>query len=501
MGMSASQARLLSITARLSDNEMKQQSLTYAKQRLSDNTSQVNDQYLEALEKTKYQVLTGYNGTEACYADVSYNQLTDFNSVATGKQYLVKDNKGKVLVNDDIATAFKAGNGDFNTFLTHFGLTQVNPANIASSDAKEKVHDAWDEYLASVGQSIDNYDGKHILDFGYTTFDNNAKFKGYPTYNVSYGISNNESISLYKDGSGYYTERTPISTSIDKDGNVFCYVKNGNETIQLDNVHYNTETKKFTYEHKCEDNEENCIWKDEDGNWLEFDVLYVGMGMNKKPVISTELYNRLSPNTNTNEYKFTDEDGNLYNVTETSKALNFDGTSTAQRELYDYAVALTEAYYSSFNGTTTGELQYDAQKVNYYKNIFNQMRTCGFITAAESFGISQTQAKTNLKDANWFVNQLKAGKLVLSYYSTADKTFKGTTLDSDESITEQEDKSAIAVAEQVYKQQMDKIEHQDKQFDLELNRLESEHNALQTEYDSVKKVISKNVDSSFKTFS
>jgi hypothetical protein len=48
---------------------------------------------------------------------------------------------------------------------------------------------------------------------------------------------------------------------------------------------------------------------------------------------------------------------------------------------------------------------------------------------------------------------------------------------------------------------MDKIEHQDKQFDLELTKLESEHNALQTEYDAVKKVISNNVEKSFNTFS
>ena len=47
---------------------------------------------------------------------------------------------------------------------------------------------------------------------------------------------------------------------------------------------------------------------------------------------------------------------------------------------------------------------------------------------------------------------------------------------------------------------MDRLEAQDKQFDLTLNRLEAEHNALQTEYDSVVKVISKNVEKSFNVF-
>lgn len=47
---------------------------------------------------------------------------------------------------------------------------------------------------------------------------------------------------------------------------------------------------------------------------------------------------------------------------------------------------------------------------------------------------------------------------------------------------------------------MDKIESQDKQFDMQLNKLESEHTAMQTEYDQLAKVISKNVEKSFNIF-
>ena len=45
------------------------------------------------------------------------------------------------------------------------------------------------------------------------------------------------------------------------------------------------------------------------------------------------------------------------------------------------------------------------------------------------------------------------------------------------------------------------LEHKDKQFDLELRKLDTEHNALQTEYESVKNVVDKNVESTFKIFS
>ena len=90
MGLASSQCKLLSMTARLSNNEFAQQSIAYSKQRLADRTDQINSAYLDALNQTKYQVLTGYNGTEATYADITDNQITGINTVASGKQYLVK---------------------------------------------------------------------------------------------------------------------------------------------------------------------------------------------------------------------------------------------------------------------------------------------------------------------------------------------------------------------------------------------------------------------------
>ena len=44
------------------------------------------------------------------------------------------------------------------------------------------------------------------------------------------------------------------------------------------------------------------------------------------------------------------------------------------------------------------------------------------------------------------------------------------------------------------------IQIQDKNLELKLKQLDTEQNAIQTEMDAVKKVISKNVESSFKTF-
>ena len=208
--MAASQARLLSMTARISNNEFEQQSIAYSKQRLADDSSRVNDAYLEALNKTQFQVLTGYNGAEACYEDLTYNQITGCNKVANGKQYIVKNNKGKVLVSEAIAEAFRKNNGDYNKFLTDLGYRQANIDVKNHTESVEAIHEAWDKYLNSVGKSINNADNQHILGFGYTSFGDES-FNGYPTYNTATAKdATGKTSSLYKDEEGYYLTNSVV---------------------------------------------------------------------------------------------------------------------------------------------------------------------------------------------------------------------------------------------------------------------------------------------------
>lgn len=56
MGMSASQARLLAITSRMNDIELKSQQVANIKLRLADESEQVAQDYTKALNKTKITV-------------------------------------------------------------------------------------------------------------------------------------------------------------------------------------------------------------------------------------------------------------------------------------------------------------------------------------------------------------------------------------------------------------------------------------------------------------
>ena len=126
---------------------------------------------------------------------------------------------------------------------------------------------------------------------------------------------------------------------------------------------------------------------------------------------------------------------------------------------------------------------------------FNQAVT------SEGTGNKGNVKKNPLQDNYTFEAALRDGSLRLEYYSSTDKAFKSTTISEDNCIQEVADERAIARAETKYTQDMADLENKDKKLDLELKKLDTEHTALQTEYDSIKEVISKNVDRSFKAFS
>ena len=68
-------------------------------------------------------------------------------------------------------------------------------------------------------------------------------------------------------------------------------------------------------------------------------------------------------------------------------------------------------------------------------------------------------------------------------------------------ISEEENEKAITEAEVKYKQALSDIESKDKQYDNIIRRLDTEHNALQTEYETIKSVITKNLERTLKMYS
>ena len=117
MGMAASQARLLSLTARLQDVEFEAQSIEAAKLKLADAEDEVYQRYLAALDATQ---ITGsiMKGTETATVFANFNNLCGGweNMILKNEGILsyglVNQKTGNLYVSQEIANAYNAYKGE-----------------------------------------------------------------------------------------------------------------------------------------------------------------------------------------------------------------------------------------------------------------------------------------------------------------------------------------------------------------------------------------------------
>ena len=96
MGMSAGQARLLSVTARLTDNELRSQMLTNTKLRLADKSSAASNEYMDALN-TQQLMYTSYDGS-GNKQSTALTANTIFTFADLKNQYAMVNSSGQILV-------------------------------------------------------------------------------------------------------------------------------------------------------------------------------------------------------------------------------------------------------------------------------------------------------------------------------------------------------------------------------------------------------------------
>ncbi len=96
--------------------------------------------------------------------------------------------------------------------------------------------------------------------------------------------------------------------------------------------------------------------------------------------------------------------------------------------------------------------------------------------------------ETNLKTGNWIIqSENKDG--------WNDESIEGSTF-----IYQGVDSGDYEEANNEYEEKSAKLQRIDKKFDMRIQQLAAEQQAIETEMDSVKKVIDKNIEETFKTF-
>jgi len=116
MGMAASQARLLSLTSRLHDVELKAQNLMAQKISLATQKDELYQDYCEALDATTIKVAFMDGAANTTYKDANYASLCNYNENRI-KQYALRDNKsGNIIVSQDVKDNFDTYGNDKYAF-------------------------------------------------------------------------------------------------------------------------------------------------------------------------------------------------------------------------------------------------------------------------------------------------------------------------------------------------------------------------------------------------
>ncbi len=615
MGMSASQARLLSITSRLTNNEFRSQTITNSKLRLAEKSQEASADYMDALNSQ--QLVFGIYGDNGGYSTEKLTPALIYDYAPLKNQYALVNPAGKLLVSAVDANNFKATIDEENplsAFLDKYGLLEnktytqkvetINPNyedELAEYEAQRPAYDAYIQYLDDKEQYDKDYND-WLLRNGYN--DKSDYDAAYAKYEQELAQENLYEIFASVVG----TSDTVTSTGAQGHyyralhGNADCYLHVLNVLFDYNGTNLSKATRDTSITGTT------VTFQGEDGGMTTTD----GMTEEEKQKMA-QISGLLSE-----RYCDGDDDFNTRGAQNLLKAARDDGREPTRLEIlrsdfketvngdvtYSYEKKTLEQkvidlYYTILNkdllGVTNDDMtemlmnftdgdmkklapeapeappteptpvppaecpakpsnvfvEYkeasetvvnDKDKAQWYTNLWymmngsdtvnkikqkeifddekNESYSVFIVDSAEKSGKGGTYEvfeDLNLfKSSDWLQFALEHGMvtMVQAQYNNpaADNgkvpeltsegiTWKSIIYTNASDIRSQEDEVKIAIAEVKYKNAIREIENKDKKFDQDLKKLDTEHTALQTEYDSIKEVISKNVDRSFKAFS
>ena len=572
MGLSASQARLLSITARLTHNETESQLITNSKLRLSDKSAEASEDYIEALNSTQY-VYSYYDSTGSkSYYDLTVGNVTQFSEIKN--QYGFVDAQGRLLVSATDAANYEDSD-TLEEFLYCYGvgtttsentslLTQLYGSDYANYYDSDNI-DEWYDMIDGTG-ILNDYDTSTPWNSeNYTELKNNitdlySDSSNYQMLNNAGGLFSNL-VSAIASRPDYVDEVAGTELALKN------YELSSNYTNKIIENIDDSPTLAIAYiEHDLAD----LIWSSDglavqygtdngDGTYTltSSDGISVTSSVGDSDIAldssdsvtvtsgddTTALLTYLSENASDEEIQaLIDLYCNVVAYLKTNKTDNYGSadvtgsTSLTAEELYaDWyeQFSVDRIQFEEDMRTWIGEVQTAAEKFKeeldsysdieepddtdtkyqWYVNLWYRMG--GGATDSQGYKIQNSYKILDdeyMYNADWLKFALEHGIVTMEqvqYQEEGETTAEemnqyawvSITYTSCADVSEESDETAIAKAEAEYEQICSEIQVKDKKYDNDLKDLDTEHDALQTEYDSIKSVIEKNVERSFKAFS
>lgn len=597
MGLAASQARLLSITARLSDNELHSQQIANSKVRLADKTQEASQEYIEALNTTKLMYRTydaNGNATEAELTPAIMYQYSDLKN-----QYGIANTSGQLLISSTDAANFEASN-NVNEFVQLYGVELVdnpqfiialqsiygnNYADFYDLDAEKPLVDFGGMNVPgwvgqpNTGMSQQDYEkwasqvsaipvsGKESGSYGSLI----AKLTNVPAYpgdepQEPPAVDMPDFAALaaaYNNSACYGSVNGSNSTGIWHMEHNLCKLIWGENGFAADSGQITNSDGTITITADMDKLDDDSIFSGFGGSGtsaaknllqalkqddikdydcvkelvqslidLYCDVVYYyanngsydfyGSIQNNGADMKNpqELYNdwkQFYTDLAGLEQKGEEEFNQKYQEQWEEYEKNHKTWEESWNSIYSWQNScndLYDEYLDDIANLPTSKIpDEDDPKTSWYVNLWHRINGESDRKSIEGEkGTYYKQLDDNLLTSQeWLQFALEHGVVTLEKVQFVDEAEEGTglkttkwlstTYSSCSDITSTEDSVAIAKAEAEYNKKLNEIEAKDKKYDNDIKKLDTEHSALQTEYESVKSVIEKNTERSFKAFS
>ena len=168
---------------------------------------------------------------------------------------------------------------------------------------------------------------------------------------------------------------------------------------------------------------------------------------------------------------------------------NFDTDYAVRDRMNESALVTSDPNYFYVLKNTDAVTEKDLLVADFYSSLFNNICSTGWTTSAG-----------NVDDKSYLSHAIKNGQLFVSSLSS-DNNYYQEAYGLNDNIMEVTDEDGIAQAEAEYNAKKNQLNYKEEQLELDMKNIDTELSALTTEYDSVKNLISKNVEKVFTMFS
>lgn len=473
MGISASQARLLSITARLTSNEYESQQISNAKMRLATQSQQVSDEYIAALNSKQLQFMTYDAQGSAVTADLTASSIYQYADMKN--QYALINTSGQMLVASADAKNFaKAQN--LEEFLALYGVnkeykTPTIAQNVKYLQGKENYvynegagdkslnlkdsYDRWSELVDALRVKED-YTFEDAA--GTTKTGNSEEY-----YQTQKAVSYNKYMDALESYQNAVVKYQAGIQDIDIEmfaGRLADAKTDYTDCVNYDNWLLSRAAKQFTF-----DENNNVVELPADKDFSE-------------------------------EYKNVSK---YYEVLDEALSEAEDIGCTTIEDTYTYSDESKAQWYTNLwyrmNGESSDKSAQGQNAVNYKVLDSHLLSSKQWIQDSLAQGIITLEVASNEKQSNLIQDSKNPFSLTLRGIN-----WNSTQYGSCSNFVEKDDDSAIAKAEAEYQRKNNEITAKDTKYQNKIKSLDIEHNTLQTQYESVQSAMNKNIERSYKTF-